>query len=57
MTTLMQRYGIGKTAVYRYLVHTPVLTREESYRLFHMTLHSSCGWGSLRWSSESARSS
>src|SRR5207302_11433436 len=20
------------------------------YRLFHMTLHSSCGWGSLRWS-------
>src|SRR2546421_47090 len=28
MTTLMQRYGIGKTAVYRYLVHTPVLTRE-----------------------------
>src|SRR5205823_1752978 len=33
----------------------PRLT-EDAYSLFHMTLHSSCGWGSLRGSSESARS-
>src|SRR6266581_3657869 len=38
--------------------HGKVLVEQEThYSLFHMTLHSSCGWGSLRGSSESARSS